>query len=191
MSDYDRFFKLIIPFLDPSEVTTFTRNVKDAYAFAERLMTFTQLDEERFELAGYVFRVCDGVAEVEATGDWVLNPTQTTKHPAAAWEARMSMRNVLRGSNVNIWGKHSTSESVAILEFVPALIGLVGDEKGVSEWVGQAIFSTMTWERDMDQLLKLTRKEATALLRDNVTKLRSAFPDLNRDAFVATFGAPA
>lgn len=191
MSDYDRFFKLIIPFLEPSKVPTFTHNVKDAYGFAERLMTFTQLDEERFELAGHVFRVRDGVAEVEATCDWVLNPTGPMENAKTVWRGRMAIRSIVRKSGVRIWEENPTNEAVAALEFVPALIGLVGDEREVSDWVAQMIFSTMTWERDMDQLLKLTRKEAAALLRDNVTKLRSAFPDFDGDAFVATFGTPA
>jgi len=191
MSDYDRFFKLIIPFLEPSKVPTFTHNVKDVYGFAERLMTFTQLDEERFELAGHVFRVRDGVAEVETTCDWILNPTGPMENAKTVWRGRMAIRSIVRKSGVRIWEENPTPESVATLDFVPALIGLVGDGPEVSDWVAQMIFSTMTWERDMDQLFKLTRKEAAALLRDNVAKLRAAFPDLDRDAFVATFGAPA
>jgi len=190
ISDYNRFFRIVKQYEAGTEGARYVHRVENAFCFSERLMSFTQLDATHFELAGYVFRVDGRLATVEKTCDWIENPSPESENSVKVWEARVSMAEIFTKIKVNAWRRHPTSEDVASIGFVTALVGLQSEEENMSRWMAEQALHSMTWDIDTTSLLKRFEAEALSLLRDNISNFRNSFPDLDVTEFQASFGQP-
>lgn len=157
------------------------KKVLDVYERLERLISLVPIDNDRFEIGGYVFTVKAGeVVDVELS-DWIKGDDME--------EFRISLGVRLQGFHFRegrLWGGKPTQEDLDELSFVPAVLGLYHDLEKVHEWVAHFAYSSVFFDEDHDDLKDRFKHAAQMIILRNQKTLKT-YSGLNLTSFASKF----